>query len=670
MLQLLMPNSLTAPITKSQFKLGLDCIQKLQHTRNRLPQVSQENEMLRLLAEGGSAVEALIRATEPGRFIGGFKDAALAESSEAIADALNAAAAGKTTSLYEVTIAHGGFLARIDLLRIRPEAIDLVEIKSKSVEGVGGQVDQEEFRKQKGGIRAEWMAYIQDLAFQRELLIRYLAEIGQQTGVSIRQAVRPRLLLVNKLGVATPATALNRANYRSTYQQNARGIHATVDFIGQEADRSLLVEVPMEDMVAVLIKDAGSDVIGFKGLGIADCMQAMKGIVDSDQWPDAHQSLGKTCKSCEFRVRTGLESGFDKCWENTGGCSQHHLLTTILLSEKQFAQALSDAGTKAGVLDIAEESIKDTQRKQYESIQRSSPLVTRSFANDPMGQLFGTIPEGPVYFIDFETAAYPIPSRVGGHPNEQIPFQFEGHRIPSPTAGLETRVQLDGFLDLEQPSPHRAFIDGLKSQVGDSGPIFHWHNFENTILRKIRGVLEKSPEPGDEARMAFIDALTGSVGQTKGRLIDLLPIAKSAFYHPDMAGSYSIKKVVPIAWGIPAIRDHFILGHGATSDPSHYSGTKDPYDGLPSPPRSILEAVGGIETYRTLVEAEDDEGPSALRNGGMAMLAYHYVRMFGGADDPAIVSQFRQYCQLDSAAMVMVYALMRDQLSAWSKFRE
>lgn len=88
------------------------------------------------------------------------------------------------------------------------------------------------------------------------------------------------------------------------------------------------------------------------------------------------------------------------------------------------------------------------------------------------------------------------------------------------------------------------------------------------------------------------------------------------------------------------------------------------------PPRSILEAVGGIETYRTLIESEEDEGPGALRNGGMAMLAYHYVRMFGGADDPAIVSQFRQYCRLDSAAMMMVYALMRDQLSAWSKFRE
>ena len=562
------------------------------------------------------------------------------------------------------------FIACLDLLRIRPDAIELVEIKSKSVEGNDNRVDTGEILTNQGTVRSEWLANIQDLAFQRELLQRALNTMGQRSGTPIHQTVHPRLLLVNKFGTATPATMLDPANYRSEYRQEKLGIRATVEFIGKNADRSLLVEVPMEDMVAVLIRDAGSDVIGFKGLGIADCMQAMKGIVDSDQWPDARKSIGKTCKSCEFRVRTGLESGFDKCWENTAGCSQHHLLTTILLSEKQFAQALLDAGTKAGVLDIAEESIKDTQRKQYESIQRSSPLVTRSFANDPMGQLFGTIPEGPVYFIDFETSAYPIPSRAGGHPNEKIPFQFEGHRIPSPTAGLETRVQLDGFLDLEQPSPHRAFIDGLKSQVGDSGPIFHWHNFENTILRKIRGVLEKSPEPGDEARMAFIDALTGSVDASKGRLIDLLPIAKSAFYHPDMAGSYSIKKVVPIAWGIPAIRDHFNLGHGATGDPSHYSGTKDPYDGLPSPPRSILEAVGGIETYRTLIEAEDDEGPSALRNGGMAMLAYHYVRMFGGADDPDIVSQFRKYCRLDSAAMVMVYALMRDQLSAWSKFRE
>jgi hypothetical protein len=288
-----------------------------------------------------------------------------------------------------------------------------------------------------------------------------------------------------------------------------------------------------------------------------------------------------------------------------------------------------------------------------------------------MRHLFRSVPEGPIHFIDFETSAYPIPSRPGGHPNEHIPFQFEGHRLPDPMAGLETRVQLEGFLDLRQPEVYRDFIDALRAQVGGSGPIFHWHHFEATVLKKIRGLLAESPRVGDKARMTFIDDLLGSRGAKDGRLVDLLPIAKSAFYHPAMSGSYSIKKVIPIAWSIPAIRDHFTEGHRAAGDPGHYSGATDPYDGLPAPPRPILEAVGGLEICRTIITSDEEEdGTGAVRNGGMAMLAYHYVRMFGGDEDPDIVGQFRQYCRLDSAAMVMVYALMRDHISAWPKFGE
>jgi hypothetical protein len=44
----------------------------------------------------------------------------------------------------------------------------------------------------------------------------------------------------------------------------------------------------------------------------------------------------------------------------------------------------------------------------------------------------------------------------------------------------------------------------------------------------------------------------------------------------------------------------------------------------------------------------------------MAMLYYHYVRMFGGADRREIRAQFRNYCGLDSAAMVMVFRYMTD----------
>jgi len=52
----------------------------------------------------------------------------------------------------------------------------------------------------------------------------------------------------------------------------------------------------------------------------------------------------------------------------------------------------------------------------------------------------------------------------------------------------------------------------------------------------------------------------------------------------------------------------------------------------------------------------------------MAMLAYHFARMLGSPRDPAVTTQLRQYCRLDSAAMVMVYALMRDIVPGWSQY--
>ena len=51
----------------------------------------------------------------------------------------------------------------------------------------------------------------------------------------------------------------------------------------------------------------------------------------------------------------------------------------------------------------------------------------------------------------------------------------------------------------------------------------------------------------------------------------------------------------------------------------------------------------------------------------MAMLAYHYARTFEGAGHPELRAQLRRYCGLDSAAMVMVYGLMRDVVGGWNR---
>jgi len=294
-----------------------------------------------------------------------------------------------------------------------------------------------------------------------------------------------------------------------------------------------------------------------------------------------------------------------------------------------------------------------------------APTVVRGFAEDPLAALTSGS-QGTIYFLDFETSAYPIPSRVGGRPYELIPFQFEAHSMPHAAASLRERIRLPGFLNVVDADPRRTFIDALMEQVGDQGLIFHWAEYERTVLNGIKKGLLEEPHDGDDARVAFIESLTGTNDKGQGRLVDLLDIAKASFYHPDQHGSYSIKKVVPIAWAVESIRGQFLPGHGAIGDPDSYTGELDPYDGLPDPPESILRAVGGKDVVRGVIAADDGEGTGgAIRNGGMAMLAYHYVRMFNDQLNESVLQQFRQYCRLDSAAMVMAYALMRDHVKGW-----
>jgi hypothetical protein len=504
------------------------------------------------------------------------------------------------------------------------------------------------------------LPYFQDLAFQKEVLRDWLLANREKLGINAALPIQARLLLVNKTIVPTIDTYLCRENFSVAYDRSRdKSVRATVDYIGKGVDVNPLVEVNVEYALSTLIDDAGSKVQEFDGLGIRDCMLVMQSMMTTGTWPAANQSLSTACKKCSFRM-DGPQSGFDRCWVIDEALPKHHFLTLGRVSRNQFDDVTQTSGTKATIRDINPDLVTASQQFQFEAVMRNRPLVQSAFAKDPLAKLFNQPADGPIYFLDFETAAYPVSGRVGVKPFTQIPFQWEAHRLPAFDSPLSERVRLDGYLELNNPDTDRAFVDALINQIGDSGPIFHWHAFEALILK---GIKARLTSPDDADRRLFIETLIGSDGNP-GRLIDLLPIAKASFYHPDQLGSYSIKKVLPIAWQIPSIREQFTLGHQAAGDPEVYIG-EDPYYGLPAPPAPILEAIGGIESVHKL--EDDEEEGEGIRNGGMAMLAYHYVRLFGGADDPEIISQFRRYCRLDSAAMVMVYGMMRDHVSKWEQ---
>jgi len=90
---------------------------------------------------------------------------------------------------------------------------------------------------------------------------------------------------------------------------------------------------------------------------------------------------------------------------------------------------------------------------------------------------------------------------------------------------------IEAFLDLTGEDPGEAFARTLVNQCGDTGPVFVYNaSFERGVMSKLA---ERFP--------LHVVGLEGIID----RLVDLLPVARNRYYHPDQHGSWSIKAVLP-----------------------------------------------------------------------------------------------------------------------------
>lgn len=132
----------------------------------------------------------------------------------------------------------------------------------------------------------------------------------------------------------------------------------------------------------------------------------------------------------------------------------------------------------------------------------------------------------PAYFLDFETIQFAVPIWKGTRPYQQIPFQFSVHRI-SRTGKVEHR----SFLDLSGADPSKAFAETLITACRERGSVFVYNaGFETA---RIRELAERFPH------------MKRDLLALNERIVDLLPVAREYYYHPDQQGSWSIKAVLP-----------------------------------------------------------------------------------------------------------------------------
>jgi hypothetical protein len=139
----------------------------------------------------------------------------------------------------------------------------------------------------------------------------------------------------------------------------------------------------------------------------------------------------------------------------------------------------------------------------------------------------------PRYYLDFECIQFAIPVWAGTRPYDQLPFQWSCHveQAGEPVVHRE-------FLDATGSDPRRAFAEALLAVCGGAGPIIVYNqSFEKRIIAELAN--------------AFAD-LSEALLVLNERVVDLLPIVKRNYYHPDMKGSWSIKSVLPCL--VPELR--------------------------------------------------------------------------------------------------------------------
>ncbi|MEX2497116.1 MAG: DUF2779 domain-containing protein [Woeseia sp.] len=136
----------------------------------------------------------------------------------------------------------------------------------------------------------------------------------------------------------------------------------------------------------------------------------------------------------------------------------------------------------------------------------------------------------PRYFLDFETVGPAIPIWEGTRPYQAIPVQWSIHVDDGHGDGSLGRMKHAEFLDLSGEPPMRLLAEKMIDALGNAGPVFMYTNYE---LGVIKNLIDWCPDL-KERLQAIID-----------RLFDLANLLQAFYYHPRMAGSWSIKAAAP-----------------------------------------------------------------------------------------------------------------------------
>jgi len=208
----------------------------------------------------------------------------------------------------------------------------------------------------------------------------------------------------------------------------------------------------------------------------------------------------------------------------------------------------------------------------------------------------------PVWALDFEAIGPAIPLFEGTKPFQAIAFQWSLHRL-----GLDGEVEHFEYLASGREDPRAGVARALVDVLGrDDAPVLAYSTYEKRCLKDMAAHL---PELAKE-----LEAIVA-------RLVDLLPIVRAHAYHPDLLGSFSIKRVGPaFAPEVGSV--------GAVGDAAGGGG----YDAL----SGVADGMSALAAYAEIVKGD-----------------------LSKTDEDRLRGELLRYCGLDTLTLLEIFRALR-----------
>lgn len=662
-------------LTKSRFKLAIECETKLFYTNKKQIYADQslDDPFLKNLAQGGFQVGELAKYY----FIDGNINSeitierldyngSLLETQKRIDEGVNIIA--------EAAFRFENLFIRTDIFQISKEnkTINLYEVKAKSYDSKVRFFTCHKPTGEITGINSEWRPYLFDVAFQKYVLSKCYPDY----------LISSFLVMADKESIAT-VDGLNQL-FKINNSGDRIKVEVKEGLRRDQLGKEILIRVKVDEEVQWIWDNPVNTKIG-DDLNFKDYIDLLSNNYIEDS--KIKTPIGSKCKKCDFKttkeqVGNGLKSGFKECWaENTNlnvGELEKPLVTDLWCGGCSKMGAIIQSGIFL-LKDIQEEMLvpKKESKKEYTGMTPTERrmLQINKVKNGDYSVYIDR--EGlkkemdswtfPLHFIDFETSRVAIPFNSGRRPYEEIAFQFS-HHVINQDYSIEHAGEYISF----EPGifPNYDFLRALKKELeNDKGSVFRYHNHENTVLNEIyeQLSLDDSLIEDKVELMDFIKSITHKKDDWVGErdMIDLFKLVTSYYYPPGAGGSNSLKYILPAT--IKAsdfLKDKYSKPvYGSNIMPSKNFSNK-----------IWLETIDSFNPYKSLPPVFENydqeqldsliEGFEEIAEGGAAMTAYAKLQFTNVPKEQRIMlrNALLKYCELDTLAMVMIWEFWVDEV--------